>query len=98
METTNIKKVNSIIQVTVNAYNSNCDVFFNTENDVISTLHIDYSQVIDIEEDYDYNMDSIKELIIDEFNRINNGIYELDNDSLDTILQTIGIHISCMID
>lgn len=85
----------------VKTYNGNANVFFSADGETIGSTSVYYSSDdLDTEEDCDYNMDYIKEKILDFFNlelKSADNSLELDMDTFEFEMRSIAIHVSNLV-
>jgi hypothetical protein len=88
-----IEFAKDVVKTEVKVYHSNADVFFSVEGGSLGWVTIYFSDV-DQEETTDYNMENIKEFVLDGFADLKEDNQELDMDNFEFEIGRIAIHIS----
>jgi hypothetical protein len=93
LEGLGIEFAKDIVRTEVKTYQSNADVFFSVGDNSLGWITVYFSDV-DQEETTDYNMENIKEFVLDGFADLKEDNQELDMDNFEFEIGRIAIHIS----
>lgn len=86
------------VKTELDTYNGNADVWFTANGDSFGRISVNYrAEDLDMEESYDYNMNSIKERVLEYFDSIKPVGFYLDMVNFHQEMVRIGIYVSNLV-